>query len=428
MSETSRPVAWYRSIFVRQLAIMVATTVSLLIFVGGFFYSILGPSLSMSRGLVAEYARALASTSPDQARAREIADRLGLEIRYEGPGGAWETAPGLPHLSEVTKRRWHDDLTIAPAPQGGTYLIYWDLGRRMRRAHSHLLWVLHFVTALIVLLAYLVLRRSLRPLRELRDGVARLSEGELDVTVPSRTRDEFGALAEAFNQMVRRISEMLRARDQLLLDVSHELRSPLTRVKVALALMPEGDKRQRIEADVAEMEAMIAELLELERLRGGRGLRRERLDLVALLRQVAEGFQDRPPGVGFVADEPEIWAEVDGEKIRVVLRNLLENAFKYSLADSRPVEVAVKADGEAVTLVVADDGPGLPADDLHNLFEPFFRVDRSRSKKSGGYGLGLSICKRIVEAHGGRIEAANHGGRGAEFTVTLPREPTTASR
>jgi signal transduction histidine kinase len=199
------------------------------------------------------------------------------------------------------------------------------------------------------------------------------------------------------------------------------LRSPLTRVKVALALLPDGDKRRRIEADVAEMEAMIAELLELERLRGGRGVHKERLDLVALLRQVADGFQDRPPGVQFVAAAPEIWAEVDGEKIRVVLRNLLENAFKYSLADSRPVEVVVKTDEEAVTLVVADDGPGLPADDLHNLFEPFFRVDRSRSKKSGGYGLGLSICKRIVEAHGGRIAAANRSGRGAELTIALPR-------
>jgi signal transduction histidine kinase len=421
MSESSLPVAWHRSIFVRQLAIMLATTVSLLLFVGGFFYFNLGPSLSMSRGLVAEYARALASTSPDEPRAKEIAKRLGLEIRYEGPGGSWETAPGLPHLSEVNTWHWRDDVVVAPAPQGGTYLIFWELGRRMHRAHSHLLWVLHLVMALIVLLAYLVLRRSLRPLRALHEGVARLSEGQLDVTVPSRTRDEFGALAEAFNQMVRRISEMLRARDQLLLDVSHELRSPLTRVKVALALMPEGDKRQRIEADVAEMEAMIAELLELERLREGRGLRRERLDLVPLLRQVAEGFQDRPPGVRFVAEAPEIWAEVDGERIRVVLRNLLENAFKYSLADSRPVEVRVKADAEAVIVVVTDDGPGLPAEDLHNLFEPFFRVDRSRSKKSGGYGLGLSICKRIVEAHGGRIEAANQSGRGAEFTITLPR-------
>ncbi|HEX3555457.1 MAG TPA: HAMP domain-containing sensor histidine kinase [Thermoanaerobaculia bacterium] len=421
MSEASRPVAWHRSIFVRQLAIMLVTTLSLVFFVGGFFYYVLGPNLSLSQGLVAEYARSLASTSPDKARAQEIGARLGLEIRYEGPGGSWETSPGLPRLSEVQTWRWRGDVIVVPAPQGGTYLFFWELGRKIHRAHSHLLWMLHAVLVLIVLLAYLVLRRSLRPLRELHEGVARLSEGQLDVTVPSRTRDEFGALAEAFNQMVSRISEMVRARDQLLLDVSHELRSPLTRVKVALALLPEGDKRRRIDADVAEMEAMIAELLELERLREGRGLRRESQDLVALARELVERYQDRSPGVRFVAEEPEIWMDADGEKVRAVLRNLLENAFKYSLPDSRPVEVIVTADAEAVILCVTDDGPGLPADDIPNLFEPFFRVDRSRSKKSGGYGLGLSICKRIVEAHGGRIEAANRAGRGAEFTITLPR-------
>jgi signal transduction histidine kinase len=437
MNETPFRAAWYRSIFVKQLAIMVATAVSLTVFMAAFIYFLIGPSLDMSRGLVTEYARALASTSPDDAKSREIAKRLGLEIRYEGPAGSWETAPGLPHLSEVEGWR-RGDLTVVPAPNGGTYLIFWELGRKMRRAHSNLVWVLHAVMALIVFLAYLVLRRSLRPLRALHEGVARLSEGHLDVTVPSRTQDEFGALAQAFNQMVRRISEMLRARDQLLLDVSHELRSPLTRMKVALALLPEGDKRQRIEADVAEMEAMIAELLELERLREGKGLRKERVDLVALVREVVERFEDRPPGVRMVATagaggdavDGEIWVEVDAEKIRTVVRNLLENAVKYSLPDSRAIEVGValepgvgaRAEEAAgtVLITVADDGPGIPEEDLPSLFEPFFRVDRSRSKKSGGYGLGLSICKRIVEAHGGTIEVANRGGRGAGFSVKLP--------
>ncbi|HEY4575689.1 MAG TPA: HAMP domain-containing sensor histidine kinase, partial [Thermoanaerobaculia bacterium] len=205
------------------------------------------------------------------------------------------------------------------------------------------------------------------------------------------------------------------------LDVSHELRSPLTRMKVALELLPAGDKRQRIAADVAEMEAMIAELLELERLREGRGLRRERRDLVPLLREVVESFQDRPPGARFVTTAAEIQAEVDGDKIRTVLRNLLENAVKYSLPDSRPIVVSATAEETVVVVRVTDDGPGIPAADLANLFEPFYRVDRSRSKKSGGYGLGLSICKRIAEAHGGGITVANRAPRGAVFTLTLPK-------
>jgi signal transduction histidine kinase len=417
MSERTLRGAWHRSIFAKLLAIMLATALSLVLFMGGFFAFFLGPNVSMSSGLFAEYAHTLAASGPDLPTATRIAERLGLQIRYEGPEGSWETAPGLPSLRELRAGRgWRHDLIAAPGPRGGTYLIAWTLGRRLRLPHSRLLWLLHAVMAGIILAAYLTLRHSLRPLRALHDGVARLSEGELDVVVPSRSRDEFGALAAAFNQMVRRISEMIRARDQLLLDVSHELRSPLTRMKVALELLPEGDKRQRIAADVAEMEAMIAELLELERLREGRGLRRQRLDLVPLLREVAGSF-----GARFATSAAEIPAEVDGDKIRAVIRNLLENAVKYSLPDSRPVEVAVREDAAEITIRVTDDGPGIPAADLANLFEPFYRVDRSRSKKSGGYGLGLSICKRIVEAHGGGIAVANRAPRGAVFTVTLPK-------
>lgn len=120
---------------------------------------------------------------------------------------------------------------------------------------------------------------------------------------------------------------------------------------------------------------------------------------------------------------------MEGDSLRTVLRNLLENAIKYSLPDSGAVEVSIAETTETagtVVVHVTDDGPGIPEEDLASLFEPFFRVDRSRSKKSGGYGLGLSICKRILEAHGGRIAAENNStrgaGRGARFTLTL-RKP-----
>ena len=116
----------------------------------------------------------------------------------------------------------------------------------------------------------------------------------------------------------------------------------------------------------------------------------------------------------------EVWLEIDREKIKTVLRNLLENARKFSLPDSRPVEIAVEEDGSAILVRVRDDGPGIPDADLPNLFEPFYRVDRSRSRKTGGYGLGLSICKRIMEAHGGSIAVTNNEGRGATFVLTFP--------
>ncbi len=418
----------YRSIFVKLVAVMLVTAVSLLLMVASFIELVISPNLTTSRRLVAEYARALAASSPDFEKAKQLAAHLDLQMRYEGPEGTWQTAPGLPSIAEVRTGHWHD-FYIAPGSNGGAYLISWELGRRMREFHNTMLWLLHVLMLVIVFLAYIVLRHILRPLRSLHEGVTRLSEGELDVVVPRWTRDELGILTDAFNQMVRRIGDMVRARDQLLLDVSHELRSPLTRIKVALALLPESEKGRRIAADVTEMEAMITELLELERLREGRGIRTERRDLVPILREVVESFQDRPPGVRLVLQgaPPEILLDVDGDRMRTVLQNLLENAVKYSLPDSGPVEVSAVQTGETVVVRVTDDGPGIPETDLANLFEPFFRVDRSRSKKSGGYGLGLSICKRILEAHGGGIAVENNAGRGATFTLTLRTPAPTSS-
>ena len=277
-----------------------------------------------------------------------------------------------------------------------------------------------FLIATVVFTAHGVLKRLLLPLRWLGDGVARVSEGQLDVVVPKRSADEFGTLTDAFNTMVGRVKDMIRARDQLLLDVSHELRSPVTRLKVALELLSDPNMKARMAADIAEVEIMIGELLELERLRDGRGMTIARHDIVSLLREVAGNYDDRPPRVRLNAAMPEIFVDIDQDRMRTVIRNLLENAVKYSLPDSRAVEVSATQNGQNVVIRVTDDGPGIPERDMPSLFEPFFRVDRSRSKKTGGYGLGLSISKRIVEAHGGTIAVEHNAQRGASFVVTLP--------
>jgi signal transduction histidine kinase len=416
MSKLAFHAGVHRSLFVKLLAIMAVTGVSLVLVVATVFWFLVTPGLSTSRQLIPEYTRLLAATAPDLATARQLSEQLDFQMRYEGPGGSWATTAGLPTLREAQGRH---DLYVVPGPQGGTYLIAWDFSREMMDRHTRMVWLLLLYVVAVLAVAHAMLRRSLRPVRSLHAGVARLSEGELDVTVPRQTNDELGVLTDAFNQMVRRIGDMLRARDQLLLDVSHELRSPLTRIKVALELLPESDKRARIAADISEMEAMITELLELERLRDGRGIRPERQDLTPILRQVVEIFHDQPPGARLVAPPEPILLEIDGDQLRTVLRNLLDNAIKYSLPDSGPVEVSVVETAETISVHVSDDGPGIPEADLPHLFEPFFRVDRSRSRKSGGYGLGLSICKRILEAHGGGIAVENKPGRGARFMVTL---------
>ena len=424
---TERWPAVHRSVFAKLVVIMLSMAFILVGLVAGFFIHFVNPLVGASvHRVLGDYTRRLAAEAPGPEQARRMAGRLAVQIRYEGPQGSWTTDDTLPSIGEVANTHgmfdpaWGGSRYLVAAPQGGQYLFAWEFGRRTRTAHDRLLMMLLTLMTAVFCAAYFVMTRALRPLRALQDGVQRLSAGDLDVVIENRTRDEFGSLTAAFNLMAARVKERVKARDQLLVDVSHELRSPLTRLKVALALLPDSPKRTQAESDAAEMEAMIAGLLEFERLRDPRTLHTAPVDLAALAREAAAPYEDGAPPVRVSAVSDEIVVAADADGLRTVLRNLLDNAVKYALPGGAPVELSLRREGEAVVLRVKDDGPGIPEEDLPRIFEPFFRVDRSRSRKTGGYGLGLGICKRIVEAHGGRIEAANNPGRGASLTVTLP--------
>ena len=417
------------SVFGKLLAVMIAMAASLFLLVGGFFVFLSNPTIvaTMDR-VLDEQARSIAGSSPDAEAARQLGARLGFDVRFEGPNGGWSTTADLPSLDQARGRGmslWSRFIRgrhyrIVDGPEGGTYLFAWRIPRAMLGAHVALLVLLVLVTVAVVM-THTVLKRLLEPLRSLNDAVGQLAAGNLDITLPRARRDEFGRLSEAFNRMVGRVREMIAAREQLLVDVSHELRSPLTRLKVALELTPVADQRAGMASDLAEMEALIAELLELERLRVGHGIRCERQNLVPIIREVATTFAQTAPGVAVLASSPDIPVDIDVERLRMVLRNLIGNAVKYSLADSRAIEISTGQNGDRIFIRVSDDGPGIPDGDLSNLFEPFFRVDRSRSKTTGGYGLGLAIAKRVVEAHGGTISAGNNATRGSTFTVSLPK-------
>jgi len=416
---------WRPSIFTKLLAIMLSTLVVLLVMVIVIFALVIFPtSVSTSEHAARQYTRLLAATQPNLESAKAIREEIGLDIRYEGPDGSWSTSDKLPTVEQVRNRQAHShfgrEYHLAATSNGGTYLFVWDVRDQMRSAHTKLLWTVVLMIVGVVFTAYWFQKRLLRPVESLNEGVARMSAGQLDVALPLVTHDELGSLTTAFNQMVRRVKDMIQARDQLLLDVSHELRSPLTRMKVALALLPEDDNKASLDADVKEMETMISELLELERLRTPHGLRKERQDVVPILNDVMQSFEKRSPGVHFIARPDTIFASVDCDKLRAVLRNLLDNAFKYSLADSQPIVLSVSEVEDGVVIRIQDDGQGIPDGERASVFEPFFRIDPSRSKKTGGYGLGLSMCKRIVEAHGGTIHIESNPRRGVSFIVKIP--------
>jgi signal transduction histidine kinase len=225
--------------------------------------------------------------------------------------------------------------------------------------------------------------------------------------------------------MADRVREMIADRERLLADVSHELRSPIARMKVALEFVAPGEKRDGLVRDVREMEKLVDVLLEREALRSRAGrLVGEEVDLDAVAREVAASFANRTPGVELISNAP-VTVYADPVLLKLLLRNLVDNAVKFSRPDSRPVVLELETDDNDVALRVVDDGIGIPAGLEERLFEPFVKLDKARGH-GVGYGIGLNLCQRIVQLHGGSLELLRRQPRGVEAIVTLRRRQRQA--
>ncbi len=290
---------------------------------------------------------------------------------------------------------------------------------------------------LLTLLAYLYMRRLLRPLDDIGAGAQRFGAGDfaqpIDVRHAQRP-DELGQLAQTINTMGQDIHQMLEAKRGLLLAISHELRSPLTRARLHTELLPDGPdiqpQRDALLRDLQEMSQLISDLLESERLAGGHAaLQREPTDVAALVREVVAGLHT--PGAGATPavvldlppDAPLAW--VDPSRLRLLLRNLLNNSLRHAAGAAKPPEVAVTCSwpGSAapgLTVVVRDHGPGVPANQLAQLAQAFHRPDSARTRSAGGVGLGLYLCRLVAQAHGGTLSLSN-AQPGLRVTVSLPQ-------
>jgi two-component system sensor histidine kinase CpxA len=285
-------------------------------------------------------------------------------------------------------------------------------------------------------LSYWLARYLSRPVAALRTATRRLTGGDLTARVGSsvgRRPDEIGDLARDFDVMAERVETLIGSQRRLLRDVSHELRSPLARLEVALELARQrageaaGPPLDRIEREAGRLEEMIEQLLTLERMETEAGAPESALvDMAALVREVADDAEfearTRSCTVELAAGEP---AAVSGstEQLRSAVENVIRNAVCYTAEGSR-VEVrhsVVEADGRhQVEIRVRDRGPGVPDEDLEHVFEPFYRVADARDRSSGGTGLGLAITRRAIEIHGGTVEARNHPEGGLEIIIRLP--------
>ncbi len=287
--------------------------------------------------------------------------------------------------------------------------------------HSPLLFGLIFLLLITIGLAYAIQLHLLRPLKWLHSGVDAVSGGDFSSKVPVVRNDEIGRVARAFNQMTGRVQQMMDDRERLLADVSHELRSPLARIKVALELLPEGDKRDAIGQDIREMETLTTVLLEREQIRNQASHASiEMLNLVTIAGEVIDGFSDAPPGVELNVPPQSMRVNGDAALIKILLQNLVDNAVKFSLADSKPVAVSLLQNSDEVQILVEDDGPGIAADQVEKILQPFVKLNPARGHRTG-YGLGLNLCQRIVQAQAGSIEIHPREPRGTGVLVRLPK-------
>jgi two-component system sensor histidine kinase CpxA len=290
------------------------------------------------------------------------------------------------------------------------------------------------VIALVVsaVVCFFLARYLVSPVDQLRRATRQIAAGNLDVRVSTKLkgrRDELGLLASDLDTMSERVRNLLELKQQLLRDVSHELRSPLARLQLALSLARRqngGDPERhlaRIACEADRLEELIARTLKLARLeRPMQGLEWTPLDVADLLGHIVSdvGIEADAHGCGVVLEtEPSLRVTGDPELLRSAMENVIRNAVRYTPAGSK-VEIDARRTGGCIEVVIRDRGPGVPEKDLELIFEPFYRVDAARNRAVGGDGLGLAIAARAVAIHGGTIEARNLSSGGLAVHLTLP--------
>jgi len=304
----------------------------------------------------------------------------------------------------------------------------------------------------VVLVLFIVSISAWVTARSLAKPLARLSEatrafGAGDVTARARLgrKDELGDVATAFDQMADRVTAALRAEKELLANISHELRTPLQRIHIAMDLAAEGDAETARESlgevaqDLAELERIVDDVLAAARLslQGGDGsasplppIHVADVDVAVLLTRSETRFRILHPTRELRIDVPNNlpFLRVDAALVRRAVDNLLDNAHKYTEDPKEPVSLSAFLSKGQLVVLVRDHGVGIDAADLERLFEPFFRADRSRTRASGGLGLGLTLAKRIILAHGGTLSLTSAAEEGTTARIELPVTPVSASQ
>ena len=289
--------------------------------------------------------------------------------------------------------------------------------------------------AVALVLTFFLSRRVVAPVESLAKVAHMVAQRDFSTRADVGSRDEVGELARRFNDMVGELERTEELRRNMVADLAHELRTPLTNIRGYIegisdgVIKPDPDTLDSMQGEVVLLTRLIEDLQDLALAESGRlQLQTKESDLSQLVRNAAAAFQQQAQvkaiSLDVAASEPVVF-HCDEGRISQIIRNLLSNAIAYTPSHGRVTATSIIDDGQAV-LLVRNNGPGIPADDIPYVFERFYRVDRSRSRYTGGIGLGLTIARRLAEAHGGDISVTSEEGHWTEFKVVFPVKGTDA--
>jgi signal transduction histidine kinase len=389
------------------------------------------------------------SGTPSIEQAKTLIGRLPITIRISGPQTNWVSHPERDHSDwladedrprhewarhgEAGREDWH---ALVRRNTADGHVVEFGINTAVLERRPRFLGATLIGLVALSLLAWLYVRQVLKPLDAIGNGAQRFGAGDFSHPIAVGEKaggDELTSLARTINTMGQDIHQMLEAKRALLLAISHELRSPLTRARLNTELLPESaevaPQRDALLRDLKEIADLITDLLESERLATVHGtLQRGRIELAPLVEGVmAEIAHDQataaahghglPVELHMTLDHTRL--ELDEARLRLLLRNLLKNALRYSAGAPRNPELFLRTDQRGLSLEVRDYGPGVPADQLPYLGEAFYRTDAARTRTQGGVGLGLYLCKLVVKAHGGQLSIDN-ANPGLSVSVFLP--------
>ena len=371
-------------------------------------------------------------TPPNLANAMRLAGELEWSINIRNPIMRWSSDPEYRldvdssvfnrQLTSDAEVRTIQDEDIIRVQRGGYDFYMYQRSRTTNNLNYVVIYVGIALAVFILFLNYFFVNKLLNPVRMLKQGAERIRHGDLGYRVQSSRQDELGELTQSINHMADSLQTMLEAKRQLLLAISHELRTPITKAKLRLEFMPESVEREQLREDIEEVELLITDLIEAERLNQDHAaLVTETVPLGEFVASVCEPFADYEGGFSVHTPDEEMHFEIDQLRLRLLLTNLINNAIRHG--EEKPISVSVAFEGESGRLAVADQGEGIAEEHLSQISEPFYRADSARQRNTGGFGLGLYLCRLIAEAHGGSLQIQSTLGEGTTVIVQLPTRP-----